>query len=132
MNNKIKIALNYINKYDYIKNSNIEFPLPISETELFDALDYLVDKQIVKFEIKTEWENGFKHSNEYYFSTFQSKNYYKLKFKNLFFNFIKHIFLSVICPLAVAYFTARITINNNNCCDKSNQNRDYQSENKIH
>ena len=98
MNKNIKLVLNYINKYNSIKNYELVEKLPITNEELVDTLDYLKFKRIIDSELISEWENGFIHQNKYFYSTLISKNYYKIKFKKLFFkcfrNFLIHfIFL---------------------------------------
>ena len=122
MNKNIKLVLNYINKYNSIKNYELVEKLPITNEELVDTLDYLKFKRIIDSELISEWENGFIHQNKYFYSTLISKNYYKIKFKKLFFKCFRNFLIHFIFPITIAYITAIIAINNNECCTNSNSN----------
>lgn len=119
MNKNIKIVLNYLNTYGFVKNCDIEVNLPITIEEFKDTLNYLTDKQVIKSETIIELENGFRYSNKYYYSTFYSKNYYKIKYRRLFFKFCKYLITGIILPCVVAYLTSRFTKSDCEYCSYS-------------
>ena len=129
MNKNVKIVLTYLNKYNYIKNYELKSDLPISHQDLRETLNYLVHEDIIERENVTEWENGFKHQNLYFYSTLISRNYYKNRIKDSIIRCLKTLLFHIIFPIAVAYITTIITVHNNECCTNSDSNRTNQTEN---
>ncbi len=117
---KILKYLNLFSSSDKpIPNIDIYHNFPLDLKTVDKALDFLNSNNYVckHFSRKTGLIS--------YYSTSKGKDYFKDIFKIKLLNAFKIIFLNILCPLLVAYLTARITTNNvitdNECCNKSSQ-----------